>query len=237
MNLREETLAQEEVYLGKIFKVERSLVRLPNGMEAFRDVVRHPGAVAILARPSLESVILVRPVSLCHRGGTVGDTGWETRERRKPQRCVAVRELQEETGYSPGKLRKLASFYTAPGFSSEFMYLYEAWDLVPQAGQTDPDEFVEVHKVLLQDALAWIEEGRIRDAKDLCWSPAGSPREVAVYWPSPLHMVERRISRGDYDARHAGGRRTWRSMSGGTSVFTFLLFYCLRWGLCLVPWR
>ncbi|NLY50539.1 MAG: NUDIX hydrolase [Firmicutes bacterium] len=164
MNLREETLAQEEVYLGKIFKVERSLVRLPNGMEAFRDVVRHPGAVAILARPSLESVILVRQFRYA-----TGEELWEIpagklEKGESPEVC-AVRELQEETGYSPGKLRKLASFYTAPGFSSEFMYLYEAWDLVPQAGQTDPDEFVEVHKVLLQDALAWIEEGRIRDAK------------------------------------------------------------------------
>lgn len=166
MDLKEEMLKSERVYEGRIFSVERDLVRLPDGTESQRDIVRHPNAVAILAWADREHILLVRQFRYA-----TGRELWEVPAGKLeagelPSDCAA-RELQEETGYAPGSLRELAAFYTSPGFSSEMLYLFEARDLVRAAGGKDADEFLEVARLPLHQALAWLEKGKIQDAKTL----------------------------------------------------------------------
>lgn len=166
MLLKEETLRSEEVYRGRIFRVEQVLVRLPNGQEGKRDVVRHPGAVAIIAWADPETILLVRQYRLA-----AGRELWEIPagklEAGEDPAACAARELVEETGYAPERLTELTSFYTSPGFSSELLYLYEACGLRAAAGETDADEFLEVRRVPWPTALEWLRRGEIRDAKTM----------------------------------------------------------------------
>lgn len=164
--LNEETLRSEEVYRGRIFRVEQVLVRLPNGQEGKRDVVRHPGAVAVIAWADPETILLVRQYRLA-----AGCELWEIPagklEAGEDPAACAARELMEETGYAPENLTELASFYTSPGFSSELLYLYEACGLRAAAGEKDADEFLEVRRVPWPTALDWLRRGEIRDAKTM----------------------------------------------------------------------
>ncbi|MDK2881961.1 MAG: ADP-ribose pyrophosphatase [Bacillota bacterium] len=166
MLLKEETLRSEEVYRGRIFRVEQALVRLPNGREGKRDVVRHPGAVAIIAWADSDTILLVRQYRLA-----AGCELWEIPagklEAGEDPAACAARELVEETGYAPEHLTEITSFYTSPGFSSEILYLYEACGLKVAYGEKDADEFLEVRCVPWRTALEWLKNGEIRDAKTM----------------------------------------------------------------------
>lgn len=177
MLLKEETLGTKEVYQGRIFRVEEALVRLPNGQEGKRDVVRHPGAVALLAWQDKDTILLVRQFRYA-----TGEELWEIPagklEPGEEAAQCAARELAEETGFAPGELQELVRFYTSPGFSSELLYLYEARNLRATDGERDADEFLEVRGIPFPIALEWLKEGRIKDAKTLVallWANCRNP--------------------------------------------------------------
>ncbi len=167
-----------ERFAGKAFRLVSEEVVLPSGRVTTRDVVRHPGAVAILP-------LLLNPlgcVLLHQHRHAIGGSLWEipagTRDRadETPAEC-ARRELIEETGYAAGEMRLVKQFYTAPGFCDERMWLYVAWDLVPHApGAQDEDERIVVHRLPWDQVRAMCDDGRIEDAKTL----------VALGW---LHSV------------------------------------------------
>ncbi len=90
-----------------------------------------------------------------------------TREEGEDPIDTAKRELEEETGYRAARIRRLADFYTAPGFTDELMHLYEATGLTPGEQRLDEDEFIEVVHVHRDDALEMIRDGRIEDAKTI----------------------------------------------------------------------
>ncbi|HHV57806.1 MAG TPA: NUDIX hydrolase [Firmicutes bacterium] len=178
VQLKEETLRREEVYHGRIFCVERALVRLPNGKEGQREVVRHPGAVAVLAWTDPETLLLVRQFRYA-----AGEELWEIPagklEPGEDPAVCAARELSEETGYAPGDLKELARFYSSPGFSSEVLYLYEARGLRAGSGEKDDDEFLEVRRIPLKTALDWVARGRVHDAKTLIALLLAGRRNIA----------------------------------------------------------
>jgi len=84
----------------------------------------------------------------------------------KPATC-ALRELVEETGFYPRRLKHVYSFYTSPGFTSEILALYYADDLERVQGRTDIDEFITTTTIRLREAILWLEQGKIRDAKTI----------------------------------------------------------------------
>ncbi len=131
-----------------------------------RDVILHPGAVAILPLIDAGHVCLLRN----HRA-TVGDTLWEipagTLEPGEPIEQAAVRELAEETGYRAGRLRKIHAFFPSPGVMDECTHLFVAEDLVPGDMRLEPDEIIEPRIVPWEQALGWCLDGTIRDAKTL----------------------------------------------------------------------
>jgi ADP-ribose pyrophosphatase len=154
------------VYRGRKIQVAVDTTVLASGETVQRDVVLHPGAVAILPMVDPEHVCLVhnqRPV--------VGATLWEipagTLEPGEQPDHAAIRELAEETGYRAGRWRKLTAFIPSPGVLSEVTHLYLAQELTPGPTQLEKDEELEPHTILWRDAMAWAIDGTIRDAKTL----------------------------------------------------------------------
>lgn len=159
-------MARDIVFRGKKFQVAVEEVPLPDGRTVRREMVLHPGAVAILPLIDRDHLCLLRNVR-----ATVGEELWEvpagTLEPGEPPEQCAVRELEEETGYRAGKWRKLREFYPSPGVLSERMYLFLAEELTPGPQRLEAGERIEPHVVAWRDAIAWARDGTIRDAKTL----------------------------------------------------------------------
>jgi ADP-ribose pyrophosphatase len=159
-------MTREVVYSGKRIQVAVDMFAVPDGTTGRREVVLHPGAVAILALPDAGHVCLLR-----NRRRSVGQTLLEipagTLEPPEAPEAAAVRELKEETGFRAGRWRRLAEFYPSPGILNERMVLFVAEELTPGAMQLQADEELAPLIVAWDDALAWAEDGTIRDAKTL----------------------------------------------------------------------
>ncbi|MFN4258655.1 MAG: NUDIX hydrolase [Gemmataceae bacterium] len=151
-------------YAGRKIQVALDTETLPDGREIRRDVVLHPGAVVIMPLVDSDHVCLVH-----NERPAVGATLWEfpagTLEPGEPPDLAAVRELAEETGYRAARWRKLGAFYPSPGVLSEIMHLYVAQDLQPGTMQLEPCEQLRPEIIPLAQALRWVLDGTICDAK------------------------------------------------------------------------
>ena len=159
-------MTRQVVYRGRKIQVALETSVLPSGQTVQRDVVVHPGAVAILALVDDDRVCLLR-----NQRPITGETLWEipagTLEPGEAPERAAVRELAEETGYAAGRWRKLAEFYPSPGVLSERTHLFLARDLTPGPLRLEPGEDLEPQVVAWSDAVAWATDGTLRDAKTL----------------------------------------------------------------------
>src|SRR5262249_54806675 len=137
-----------------------------DGQVVRRDIILHPGAVAILPLLDAGRVCLLRN----HRPAT-GKTLWEipagTLEPGEPIEQAAVRELAEETGYRAARMRKLHAFFPSPGLLSECTHLFVAEDLTPGAMALEPCEQIEPAIIHWDLAMQWVADGTICDAKTL----------------------------------------------------------------------
>lgn len=161
-SLAEGCLAQEVIYEGKIISVQRDTVLLPNGQEAIREVVHHPGAVAVVTLKEGE-LILVRQYRYALAKETLEIPAGKIDVGEEPQAC-ATRELREETGYH-GDLEFLGSFNTSPGFADELIHLYFATNLVWSPLKPDEDEFLRVTAIPWDKAVEMAYKGEFQDAK------------------------------------------------------------------------
>ncbi len=164
-SLRETPFHKEEVFRGKIINVEHWQVHLPNGKAALREVVKHPGAAAIVPVDDEGFVTLVRQ----HRVA-IDRMTWEIPAGKlnflgeDPLAC-AIRELEEETGLRAEHWEKLSLVDTTPGFCTERIGLYLATGLSQHEAHSDPDEFLHIQRVPLAQAVAQVMAGELRDAK------------------------------------------------------------------------
>ncbi|KRW91946.1 ADP-ribose pyrophosphatase [Alicyclobacillus tengchongensis] len=167
----EETIGEESLFTGRMIQLKRLTVKLPNGSTSTREVVVHPGAVAVLAEVKPGSIVLVQQYRKpCEK------TLWEIPagklEPGEAPEQAALRELAEETGYVAKDVQLVYRFFTAPGFTNERLHVY--FTSVVEAGEVHPDadEFVEARLFTRDEVERMLENGEIEDAKTL----------VALYW-------------------------------------------------------
>jgi len=162
--LVEKTVSSQIIYDGKIIKVTLEEVELPDGKIATREVVKHPGAVAVLALTDDGKMIAVRQFRKPLERTIVELPAGKLEPGEDPLACAA-RELEEETGYQASQYTHLSSFYTSPGFADELLHVYVATGLKPGPARPDEDEYVEVLELTLDEAHDLHQRGEIRDAK------------------------------------------------------------------------
>ncbi|HEC2224731.1 TPA: NUDIX hydrolase, partial [Staphylococcus delphini] len=164
MHFEEKTISKESIYKGKIIEVEKHKVCLPNNETAYREVVKHNGAVAICALTPEQQVILVKQYRKALEQELLEIPAGKL-EPGEDRESAAMRELEEETGYKAKKLTLIGEVYGTPGFSNEKISVYFADDLVEGEVNLDEDEFVEKVLYSLEDVKKAIEARTIEDAK------------------------------------------------------------------------
>ncbi|MBK8032792.1 MAG: NUDIX hydrolase [Anaerolineae bacterium] len=164
--MQETVLNSEEIYRGRVIQLSVLDVRLPNGKTSRRELIKHPGAVAIIALDAANNVLLVRQFRMAADRVMMEIPAGTLEPGEDPLVC-AERELQEETGYRPGKLEAFGGIYVAPGYTSEFIHHFIATDLTESRLEMDDDEFIEASFVPMTEALAMIERGEIIDGKSI----------------------------------------------------------------------
>ena len=164
MNLEEKTLSKKVIFEGRIITVHEDAVQLPNGELASREVVEHPGGVAVVALDENENVYMVRQFRYPFHKVLLEIPAGKLNYGEDPFTC-GVRELKEETGLTAGCYDNLGSFMVSPGFCGERIHIYLARELTNGAMQLDPDEFLEVEKMPLETLVDMIMDNKIEDAK------------------------------------------------------------------------
>lgn len=162
----EETLSSRRIYEGAVVKLRVDRVRMGTGHEAVREVVEHSGAVAVVAVNRDGRLLLVRQ----HRhaaGRSLVELPAGTLDRDEAPAACAARELEEETGFRPGRLQRLGGFFVSPGYCTEYIQAYLATDLQPGRAGGDDDEDIRVLALPLAEVLRLVESGELEDAKSL----------------------------------------------------------------------
>lgn len=164
-DLIEQRIASEDIYQGYLLHVKRDRVRLPNGREAAREWVKHPGAAAVIPLLPDGRIVLVRQYRYPVQAVTLEIPAGKLDVLGEDPLGCAKRELQEETGYEAERYEKLLTLATTVGFSDEWIHIYLATELSPGKQSPDEDEFLHVMTMPLSEAVQEITDGRIVDAK------------------------------------------------------------------------
>lgn len=167
------TVSSTRVYDGRLLRVDRDRVQFPDGSSGDLEVIRHPGAAAIVPVASpMETTENPTIIMLRQFRYAAGEAIWEIPAGvlgtdESPEAC-ARRELVEEAGVSAGRLEHLTSILTTPGFTDECIHLFAAYDLHPAESAHEPDEFIDVRPMPLSEVLELVRGGEIVDGKTIC---------------------------------------------------------------------
>ena len=127
-SLEEKTLSTQQIFNGKVISLQVDEVELPNGKKAKRELIKHPGAVAIIAITDENKLVLVEQYRKALQRTIVEIPAGKLEKGEEPLEC-AKRELEEETGYECKSIELVTSFYTSPGFADEIVHVYLATGL------------------------------------------------------------------------------------------------------------
>jgi ADP-ribose pyrophosphatase len=173
----------EELHRGRVFRLSRERVTLPNGHTTDLEVVRHPGAAAVVPMLDEKRVVLIRQYRHAV-GGVIWEIPAGTLSPGETPLACAGREIQEETGFVAGVFDALGVLVPVPGYSDERIHLFLATDLRQASRHLDQDEVLDVAVLPMTQALEMIRTGEIVDAKSIVG----------------LLKAEARIRKGDPDA-------------------------------------
>ena len=163
--MKPETLSSEAIYKGKIFDLRVDDVR-EGEVEYQRDIVVHPGSAVVVPLFNDGTVALVWQYR--HAAGKyLLEIPAGSLEPNESPETAARRELEEEIGFTAGKIEKLSEFYISPGFLTEKMYLFQATDLTKTTQNLDDDEIVTIERHTIAEAFDLIRTGGIEDAKTM----------------------------------------------------------------------
>ena len=156
----------KNIFTGKVLTLNIDTVTLPNGVTIDLEIVRHPGAAAVVPLKDSGTVVLIKQFRHAAGGFIYEIPAGKLHPGEDPLHCAA-RELEEEIGWIAGRLERLTSMLTAPGFTDEVIHIYKATGLTAGRQQLDRDEVLEVLEISLGEAIKMIEAGTIRDAKTI----------------------------------------------------------------------
>ena len=161
-------MSVKNIYSGKVLILNMETVPLPNGATTDLEIIRHPGASAVVPMKEDGTVILIRQFRHAAGGFIYEIPAGKLNPGEDPKVCAA-RELEEEVGYRVAEenLEYLTSIFTAPGFTDEVIHIYKATRLEKGRQQLDQDEVLEILEWPLEKAIAEIQNGTIRDAKSI----------------------------------------------------------------------
>lgn len=162
-------LASRRIHSGRVINLDIDTVRFPDGSTGELEVIRHPGAAAVVPfasdpRGTDPTILLIQQYRYATGGPLLEIPAGRLDAGEKPEVC-ARRELQEEIGVTASRLERLTTIWTTPGFTDERIHLFWAADLSTGKHAREPDEFIEVMPKPLSQTLTLIREGAICDAK------------------------------------------------------------------------
>jgi ADP-ribose pyrophosphatase len=149
-----------------VVNLDVETVTLPNGATVDLEIIRHPGAVAVVPLKDDGTVLLIRQYRHAAGGYIYEVPAGKLDPGEEPRHCAA-RELEEEVGHRASCLTHLLSFYTTPGFTDEVIHLFLATGLTPGTQKLDHDEVLDVVEMPLDETVQRIADGTIRDGKTI----------------------------------------------------------------------
>lgn len=164
MDFMEDTISKKDLYTGKIITLETHHVKLSDGKVAFREIIRHPGGVCLMARDEEGKILLVKQFRKPMEEAYLELPAGKLEKNLTPEEN-AVKELEEETGYKCRQIISLGAFATSPGYSDEMIHLYEAKGLYPGVKGGDDDEFIDIIRMTDEEFMDGIRTGIIKDLK------------------------------------------------------------------------
>lgn len=162
----EETLSSRLVYQGRVVRLRVDTVRLPSGRETTREIVEHGDCVAVVALDADGRLLLVKQFRKAVGKELLEIPAGGIDLGESPEEAVR-REMREETGYLPRKIERLGGFYSAPGYATEYLYLYLATDLVLSQLFAEDTEGISLVRVVPEEVSGLINSGSICDAKSI----------------------------------------------------------------------
>lgn len=164
--MAEETISTQRIFEGEILNLRVDTVKLPDGRISQREIVEHEDAVAVVAQDEDGNILLVRQYRKPIEKELLEIPAGGIEPNEKPEDTVR-RELREEIGYMPRKLKKLGGFYASPGYASEYLHLFLATDLVPDSLEAEDTAGISVIKTPIAEITKLIQNGDIEDAKSI----------------------------------------------------------------------
>ena len=165
-DLKESKLSSEAIFQGRLLDVRKDEVELPNGKTSTREWINHPGAVCCIPILPDGKIALIRQYRYPVQEEMIELPAGKLDRGEEPEKC-AVRELEEEIGYCPGKLTFLTHIHPAVGFANEKMWLYLAENLEKTDSKLDEDEFLELIPTDLSEAVQMVWDRKISDVKTI----------------------------------------------------------------------
>lgn len=166
MKNNEKTVNKKNIYSGRIIDLDLHEVLLQNNQPALREIITHPGGVAVIPVTENREVYFVKQFRKPFDDEVLEIPAGKLEKNEKPEIC-ATRELKEETGLTAKSLRFLTKMYPSPGYTDEIVHIYLGTELEEGETARDEDEFMEVYKYSLDEAMDMVLEGQIKDAKTL----------------------------------------------------------------------
>jgi len=160
----EQQLTSKNIYSGKIIGLNTDTVRLENGREVLREVVVHHGGVGILPVDRDGNLLLVRQFRYPTGGELLEIPAGKMEQGEDPRQC-GIRELEEEVGCRAGVFESMGKMWPTPAYDTELDHLFYATELTPARQHLDDDEFLDVERIPLEQAVRMVLEGAIPDAK------------------------------------------------------------------------
>ena len=164
--LQEKEIDRRKIYEGRLLKLREDTVEFSSGIKSKREIVEHPGAVAVIALTEEKEMVLVRQFRTAVGGVLLEIPAGVPKAGESAEDC-ARRELEEETGFHAKKVRKIWEGFASPGYSNELIKFCLAEEMTLMSQKTDEDEFIEVDLVDIDACVDMLKNGKIKDNKTM----------------------------------------------------------------------